>query len=499
LRTGLIACVVASLVPLASGADAQLVDAVRTGDRETVRDLLGRPALLTEAEPDGTTALHWAVYADDLDLVRMLLAAGADATTVSRTGVTPLGLAALNGNAVVIEALLAAGADPNAALSGGQTALMTAARTGSAASVRVLAAHGADVNAREHLLGETALIWAAVENHAEAIATLLELGADPNARSSPLTFPRREFGDGKSGRLTVLPSGAWTPLMYAARQNALEAVEALARGGANLNLADPDGTTALLVAVINAHYELGVRLLELGADPNPGDSSGMAALYAAVDMNTFAETPGRPAPVPAGDLDAIDMVTALLAHGADPNARLRSPVLVRVHDAGDRNLGEGATPLMRAARKADVDIMRRLLDGGAEAGLVTADGGTALMFAAGLGGAGRFTEYEAKQSTEADRLEAVTLLLEAGADVNAVDRAGVTALHVAAADRGADVVRLLAARGARLDLKDERGRTALDVALGVGGGGRGRPAVVREDIAALLRAQMNRGPATGTP
>ncbi len=143
------------------------------------------------------------------------------------------------------------------------------------------------------------------------IKALVAHGADVNGRSNPLTFPRPEFGDGKSGRLTVLPRGNWVPLMYAARQNATGALRALAESGANLNATDPDNTTALLVAIINAHYDAAALLLDLGADPNIGDVVGMTPLYAAVDMNTFPDTPGRPTPKPSGTLDAVDVVKSL--------------------------------------------------------------------------------------------------------------------------------------------------------------------------------------------
>ena len=212
---------------------------------------------MNAAEADGTTGLHWAVRADDLETVRLLLRAGADAKAANRYGVTPLSLAAINGNPAVIEALLGAGADPNASLSDGQTMLMIAARTGTPEAIAMLAAHGANVNARESVLGENALIWAAAEDHPAAIRALIARGADVNARSNALTFPRRDFGDGKSGRFTVLPRGGWTPVMYAARQDAKGAVRALAEAGADLNLTDPDGTNALTLAIINAHYDAG--------------------------------------------------------------------------------------------------------------------------------------------------------------------------------------------------------------------------------------------------
>jgi ankyrin repeat protein len=275
--------------------------------------------------------------------------------------------------------------------------------------------------------------------------------------------------------------------MYAARQNAIEAVRALADAKADLNATDPDQTTALVIAVINAHYDLADALLEKGADPNIGDSTGMTPLYAAVDLNSFPDTPGRPAPKPLGALDTIGMVRTLLRHGANPNARLTTPVLVRVHDRGDATLGDGATPLMRAAKKSDLSLMRELLDHGADARLATKSGATALMFASGFGGAGRFAIYEEHQATDADQLEAARLCIEARADVNAVNDAGQSALHFAVAARDDAFVLFLAEHGAKIDLKDRQGRTPLDIALGVGGRGRGQVPLVRDKTAALLR------------
>ena len=472
--------------------DRRLVDAVKAGNKDSVRTLLKQSTLVNRREADGTTALHWAVRADDLETVQLLLHAGANADVINRNRVTPLSLAAINGNAAIIETLLKAGADPNASLSQGQTALMTAARTGNPDAVKALLAHGADRNVREPVLGETPLIWAAAENHPDVIKVFVQHGVDVNARSDALKFPKEEFGDGKSGRLTVLPKGRWTPLMYAARQNAMGAVGALAEVGADLNLTDPDGTTALVVAVINAHYDLAALLVEKGADPNIGDVTGMTPLYAAVDLNTFGDTPGRPTPRPSGKLDAVDIVKVLLAHGANPNARLKAPILLRVHDRGDGSLGEGATPLMRAAKKSDVSVMRPLLDTGADPKLKTRNQSDALMFAAGLGGVGRFTAFEEKQPTEAEQIEAVRLCLEHGADINAVSDAGQTALHFAVTAREDSLVKFLAEQGAKLDVKDRQGRTPLDIALGIGGRGRGaNPAPVRESTAALLRQFMS--------
>jgi len=445
------------------------------------------------AEADGTTALHWAAQAADVEGVRALLAAGAKANLANRNRITPLSLAALTGSRSIVEALVQAGADVNALLPQGQTALMMAARAGHVGVVEVLLSHGADLHAREHVLGETALIWAAAENHRDVITALVARGADVNGTSNPLTFSRAEFGDGKSGRLTVLPRGAWVPLMYAARQNASGALKALGESGANLDATDPDNMTALLVAVINAHYDAAALLLDMGADPDIGDAAGMTPLYAAVDMNTFPDTPGRPTPRPSGRLDAVGFVKALLARGANPNPTLNGPILVRVHDRGDGTLGAGATPLMRAARKGDVEMMRTLLAHGADPKSRTKAGTEALMFAAGLGGAGRFTAFEDRQATETDFIDAARLCLEGGADINAAGGNGQTALHLAVTVRSEDFIRFLIERGARVDLEDQQGRTPIDLASGAGARGRGGDAApVRASVVALLRQVMGR-------
>src|SRR5688572_11944311 len=470
-RGGLHICLFAiCAVSLVTGAGSStpLIDAVKAGNREAARALLTQAAVdVNVREADGTTALHWAVRADDAEMVQVLLRAGARADVANRNLITPLSLAAINGNRAIVEALVAAGADVNRLLPQGQTALMMAARAGHDEAVDVLLSRGADPHLREHLLGETALIWAAADNQPAVIKRLVARGTDVNVRSNLMKFPRQEFGDGKSGRLTVLPKGGWVPLLYAARQNAQDALRALAESGANLNATDPDNMTALLVAIINAHYDAAALLLDMGADPNIGDVVGMTPLYAAVDMNTFPDTPGRPTPKPSGGLDAVDMVRALLSHGADANATLNAPILVRVHDRGDGTLAAGATPLMRAAKKGDVEIMRVLLTHGADPTRRTRAGTEALMFAAGLGGAGRFTAFEDKQTTDADFIEAAALCLEGGANIDAVNDTGQTALHLAVAVRSDTFIKFLTDRGARVDIRDKQGRTPLDVASGV--------------------------------
>jgi ankyrin repeat protein len=475
-----------------AGTDVRLIDAVKAGNRDVVRTLVHQRVDVNAREADGTTALHWAVRANDADMADSLIQAGAAANVANRYGVTPLLLAATNGSAALIDALLKAGADPRAALPEGQTVLMAAARTGNAAAVTALLAGGADPNTHEGRLGETALMWAAAENHADAIHALIEHGADVNARSNPADFPRFSFGDGIVALMMTLPRGHWTPLMYAARQGAVDAVRAFVVARADLNLTDPEGTTALMLAIDNAHYDVATLLAEHGADPNLADVTGMTALYAAVNMHTLGDLPGRPAPRPTGRLSALDIARTLLTSGANPNARLGKAILQRQHSAGDAALGEGATPLLRAAKTGDVAMMRLLLEGHADPALTTKNQTTAVMFAAGPAGGGLGGSFPV---SDADKIEAIELALERGVDVNALDATGQTALHVAAGQSSARIVTALVEHGAKLDIKDKQGRTPLDVARGVGA--RGQPVVRADVVEALQRGANASGKAGG--
>jgi ankyrin repeat protein len=478
----------------AAGNGTQLVDAVKQRNRDTVRALLKQRADVNAPEADGMTALHWAVRGDDLETAQLLIRAGANVKAANRYGITPLSLAATNGSPTLIEALVKAGADPNTALPDGETVLMTAARTGNPAALKVLLVQGANVHAKEASQGQTALMWAAAENNPAAVQVLVESGADVNARSADLSYP--QFKWVVSGMVsTSLPRGGWTPLMYAARQNSTEAARALADAKADLNLRDPEGSTALMIAIINAHFDLAAMLLEKGADPNVVDETGMAALYAAVDMHTLGPMLSRPVPKLVDKLDAADLVKLLLARGANPNARLKRPVLGRHHDGGDASLGDGTTPLMRAAKANDVPVMRLLLEGGADPFLTQKDYTNALMIVAA--GGGRVGAYASPfPVSESGAIEAIQLLVEHGADVNAFNANGQTALHSAARRGADDLVKYLAARGAKLDQKNKQGLTPLDVAMGLADGAgfrAGRPPVgarVRESTAALLKQLM---------
>ena len=441
-----------------SPPSAQLAGAINSRNLPALRLLIERHVDVNTREADGTTPLHRAAHLDDVQAIGLLLRAGASVNVANRYGVTPLMLAATNGSVAAVDALLEAGGDASAVLPEGETVLMTAARTGSPEVVASLIAHGADVNARESWLGETALMWAAAENHAEAVRVLSQHGADLNLHSAPTTYQRRTGGQ------TILPRGGFTALMYAARQNAIGAGRVLVAAGADPDQADVDGVTALILAIINAHYDFAAMLIETGTDLNLADTTCATALYTAVDMNTLQFMHGRPPSRPSGRLTAVDVAKLLLDYGADPDAALKTPILQRHNSAGNRFLGEGTTPLMRAAKSGDVVLMRALLAAGANPTLRQKNQNTLLILAAGLGR--RFDQnadaLEYEHGTEADLLAGVKVCVELGLDVNAANAVGETAIHVAA---GESIVRFLAAHGARLDVKNAEGKTPFDVAI----------------------------------
>jgi ankyrin repeat protein len=342
----------------------------------------------------------------------------------------------------------------------------------------MLIARGANVNVKEGWQGQTPLMWAASENHPSVIRALVEKGADMTAQSKEWQFPEYRY---QTNGMAVfqLPRGGWTALMYAARQNAMDAAAALADAKADLNARDPDGSTAMHLAVINVHYDLANLLLEKGADPNVVDNSGQTALYAAVDMRAPSNMLTRPEPKIVGRMDALALVKAFLAHGADPNIRLKKPIVGRHQNlVGDAALGEGTTAIMRAAKASDLPMLQTLLDGKADPTLVQKDRTTTVMIAA------------ASAAKEPEALAAVKLLTERGVDVDAFSTTGQTALHNAAG-RGYDsIVKYLAERGAKLDRRDRQRRTALDIALGGAGGRRGRGGQPQPKTAALLRELM---------
>ena len=437
------------------------------------------------------TSMHQAVLSGDRAAVQRLIRSGADVNAANRYGVTALLLAAQRGHADLIDILLKAGASVKAAdarLPDGQTLLMHASGTGNVASMKALIAAGSGINARETRSGTTAAIWAATRNRADAVRVLVEAGADLNVLSKVTSYPHTQNGVLLSGLeegysyvgQTVLPRGGWSAAMYAAREGAVDAVRALAESGANLDLTDPEGTTALIVAIINGYYDVAAVLVEKGANPNIADIKGMTPLYAAVDMHTIGDTFGRPYP-PKEVIDgSLDAARVLITGGANVNARLKAPILKRVYDAGDNRLGEGATPFMRAARKCDVAMMRILLDAKADVSLTQKSGNSPIMLCAGAvsGGGGEDTP---ERVSEDEALAAIRLALDAGVDVNAQNATGDTALHTAATSGGGQpaMITLLVERGARLDVKNKADRTPLEAAT--------RARQPNEKIVALLK------------
>ena len=439
-------------------------------------------AVQLQADATGTTPLLLAVRDDNVAQVDALLKAGADVKASNRYGITPLYLAAQNGNASIIEKLLKAGTGANDAVAEGETALMTAARSGHVDAVKTLIARGAVVDAREHWRGQTALMWAAAEGHPDVIRELAAHGADVNARSTIQKWERQVTAE---PREKWLPPGGLTPIYFASRQGCVECVRVLASLKADVNAADQDGITPLVNALINGHFDVAGALLEKGADPNIADATGRTPLYAAVDMNTVPSS-NRPGPKTIeNQMTGLEIITALLDHGANPNARLakQPPYRTKVDRGNDTMLGAGTTAFLRAARAGDAPAMRLLLKRGADPKIATgsdvpadvsqpvrrAPGGiNPLMAAAGLGA--KEEDAVGRRKTEADSIEAIKVCLEGGVDINAVDGRGQTALFGAALQGYDDVVTFLLAHGAKVDIKDRGGFTALDAAEGKAGG-----------------------------
>ena len=468
--------------PDATHADTRLVEAVKAGDRAAALALLKQKADVNAPEADGTTPLQWAVRQDDVDLTERLLHGGADVKKANRYGVTPLYLACLNGNAALVSRLIKAGADANAAVTEGETALMTAARAGHVEAARVLLAHGAAVDARESWRGQTALMWATAQGHPAMIRELLGHGADVNARSTTQKWERQTTAE---PREKWLPPGGLTPLLFATRHGCLECAQVLAAAGADVNVTDPDGISPTLSAIINGHVDVAAFLVGKGADPNIADITGRTPLYAAVDLNTIPAS-NRPAPkVIENSITGLDLMTALLDHGANPNARLKKqqPYRTKVDRGNDTMLGAGTTAFLRAARAGDAAAMRLLLTRGADPRIATGSdipvdvsqparrqpgGVNPLMAAAGLGA--KEEDTVGRKKTESQAVEAIQVCLEAGVDINAVDGRGQTALYGAALQGYNDVVKFFVSLGAKMDTKDSRGFTALDAAEGKAGG-----------------------------
>jgi len=452
----------------AAAPDLRLVTAIKNSDKTAVNSLLQQKVDVNAPEPDGTTALHWAVRADDVETTDRLLKAGANVKTPNRYGITPLYLASVNGNALMIDRLLKAGADANSVSNEGETALMTVARTGNVDAAKVLLANGAKVDAKESWQGQTALHWAVAQKHPEMVKALIAAGADVNARSATKIWERQNTAE---PREKWMPLGAQTPLMFAAREGCAPCVPLLVAAGAQVDAKDiDDELTPLIMALINGRYDAAGALIQAGADVNLSDKLGRTPIYSAVDNHSMPVS-ARPSPKEVDEtLNSEDVIKMLLARNAEVNLQLKNgqPYRTKLDRGTDGMLGAGTTPLIRAAKAADHVAMRLLFEKGADPNQMTRNGITALMAAAGVGTSDADTTGRVK--LQPDVIESIKLCLAAGADINAVDSNGRSALFGAAQQGFDKVVEFLAANGAKLDVKDRNGRTALDAASGLAGG-----------------------------
>ena len=433
-----------------------IIEAVKKNDLSSLRILLDSGENVNAVDPDGSIALHWAVHNDSLEIVQLLLSAGSDVNAKNRYGVAPLSLAANNGSASMVKSLLDRGAFANTVMAEDESVLMTAARAGVEEVVNLLISAGANVNARESWRGQTALMWAAAEGNLEVLELLVSEGADVSARSDK----------------------GFTPLLFAAREGETSVVHSLIKNGASVSEALPSrdavvtengmssaaqtGMTPLLLAIGSAHFETAALLLELGADPNAAPLG-----WAPIHQITWIRKAGQagsnnPAPQGSGKLGSLEFTRKLVESGADINAKVTKRPPVGVSDLNMR----GGTAFLLAARTADIDLMRLLVDLGADPHETNDDLSTPLMVAAGLGTGAPGED----PGTEEEVLEAVKYALSLGEDINAVDVMGNTAMHGAAYKHLPSVVAYLNEQGAEISIwnqENEVGHTPLLIAEGI--------------------------------
>ncbi|HVG72742.1 MAG TPA: ankyrin repeat domain-containing protein [Vicinamibacterales bacterium] len=541
------ACSVATAVMVAvviGAGDSPLTKAVKSENLQSVRTLIKQGADVNVKAGDGSTPLLQAVDYGNLEIARALVGAKARVDIANDFGVTPLLHAARTGNAQMVDLLLRAGASPSLAHPEGETPLMAAAGSGSVAAVRALLARGANVNATDKFQTATALMWAAAEGHIEVAGLLLEAGADPNKQAAITSLTQRKNADH--------PTGGFTALMWAARNGSETMVRRLATGGANLNLKNGDGASAMMIAIWNDRFDMAATLAELGADVNDG------SLYMAVEMrdastDQFAFDGSRRRPDNPNKLTALDLMKVLLDKGADPNKRFSGQLHSTSMPNSDRF---DNTPFYRASITADVEALKLLVkykadleqSPGANTAPTGADAPPDDMPAAGRGrgnpNAGRTpamvamaggrgpgmtggpgyirdgaVPYREPGSRKPD--DAFKVLIEAGANPNAKAPDGQTLLHQVARAGNLELIRTLAAAKVDFEQKNNDGLTALDVAEGKqpagraaaagpgrgrggappgGRGGRGgRGAASQQDVAKLLRELMGLPPAPPAP
>jgi ankyrin repeat protein len=427
---------------------------------------------INDLQPDGMTALHWAVHHENAEIVEVLLEAGRAADPQTQYYITPLRIACLAGHVEIARLLLQAGADPNHTLPGGETMLMTAARTGQPDVVNALLQRGADVNASDDQQ-QTAVMWAAAEGHTKVVQQLIDAGAD---------FQK------------ALPSG-FSALTFAVREGHLTVVDLLATAGADLQApmepkrgggrAVRSGTSPLILAIENGHFELAAQLIRCGADPNDQRSG-----YAPLHVLTWVRKPNRgdgedgdPAPIGSGRMTSLQLARFLVESGADVNVRL-----TKGNTGPGRLNPKAATPLFMAADTADVPYLKLLLELGADPTFRNIDEATPLMAAAGLGTIAPGEEA----GTEDECLEAMQLLLNLGADINAIDNNGESVMHGAAYKGSEKLVRFVSAQGAKVEIWNRHNRygwTPLLIARGYRPGNFRPLAPVIEALREILLAE----------
>ncbi|NBS26403.1 MAG: hypothetical protein EBS81_08860 [Gammaproteobacteria bacterium] len=349
-----------------------------------------------ERGPDGSTPLQWAVYDQDVEKVRTLIRAGADVNAANNYGANAMQLAAEVGHVELLDMLLDAGADVDSPNPEGQTALMLVARTGNLDAARLLVRKGATIDTPEGWGQQTALMWASARRHPAMMELLIREGADVNAISAVRDYNSHVTAEGRAKRLD---SGGLTPLMYAVRENCLACVEVLLENDVDLDLTDPDGVSPLLLSVLNANWDIAKRLIEAGADVNQWDMFGQSPLIASAGNRND----------PGLKVDGL-IIRLLLEYGAKadlPQADLQTPVSALAGARGNRSrLPEGLELLLEAG--VDVNVMS------VPHHLQRAFGGTPLHYA-----------------VKARNTNMVEALVNAGADINAKDVDGLTALDYA--------------------------------------------------------------------
>ena len=503
-----------------------VADAAKADDLPAVRKLIKEHADVNIPANDGSTALLWAAYHSNVELTKALLAAGALVDAANHYGVTPLLQASRNGDAQVIQVLLDAGAEPTRWHAEGETPLMAASRTGHVDAVKLLLSHGSFVNAADPYQEETALMWASAEGQLDVVKALLAAGADPNQKAHVSTLTTRKDADH--------PSGGFTALMFAVRNGHEDVARALIAGGADPKLTNADGATATVIAIVNDRFDLAKTLLDLGADPNDG------SLFFAVDMHDAtidmrAHDGSRLQPNHPNNLTALGLVKVLLDVGADVN----KPFVGALHST---TLCCGAainsSPFYRAATAADVEVLKLMLAPRSPANAAKIEwtpaevkpkdakgparpnpnaGKTPLMAAikggqgAPIAGGPGFTRIGPPQFREPgsrDPLEAIQLLLAAGANPNVKAGDGSTPLHQAVQEEHVGMIRALVAAGAKLDAVNKDNLTPLLLAEAPK---KPNPADMgdldvykpkrnsKEEIVAALRELMHLGPNDPAP